>query len=946
MLKLVDIKKVYSPKDNPVEALKGISIRFRKNEFVSILGPSGCGKTTALNIIGGLDHYTSGDLVINGISTKDFNDRDWDVYRNHKIGFIFQSYNLIPHQNIEENVELALTISGIGKEERKKRARAALDQVGLKGMYTKHANQLSGGQCQRVAIARALVNEPDILLADEPTGALDSETSVQIMELIKKISEKKLVIMVTHNPELAEKYSTRIVRLLDGQIVEDTNPFSMEDEAKENEDKIPQSKEELEKAKAKMSWWTATKLSARNLLSKAKRTALIVVASSIGIVGVSAVLAVSQGVTGYIQGMQDDMLSGNPVCVAEKSLDISSLVSTMTNMQKTKVVSSAYKDGKIDIQFMIKTMIATAETMGSTQVENNMTEDFETYVDDMPKEYYSAIGKGYGIDVKNNLYTNTQIDGHDESERFSITSITSACQTIIEHAKDGKYASYGAMIDSYTDAIGQCLDNKEYVLDQYDVVSGKYAEKEDEVMIVLNHSNRITEFILTLLGYYGQKDFLNALYYYSGETDSEFFDEEAFKQHQSISIDSLLGKTYDYYPNNTIYDSNLQEDGGNYDPNADSAAAILDPDKLKPFFYNYTEDQLVEEDNTPIQPALKMKVVGVLKPKETTTYGCMDSGLYFTPAFAKRYLQDNLESKISKFLSDYLSSKEGATSFPSSVVKFGNKEITSGIGYTYELGYQGETLQGVGLIGAQDVSSSLMAMMAGSSGSSGGSGSISSSTGITIKKLSMLSLRAVGGNDIAGQIDIYPHSFKTKYLVTDYLSKWNEEGDITLSSGKVLSLADRHETKYTDNLEVIIGLINGVINIVTIALIIFTALSLVVSTVMIGIITYVSVMERIKEIGVIRSLGGRKNDVSHLFNAETFMIGFASGIFGLVVTYILEIILDLTLGVKFELGMILDLQWWTALIILGVSILLTVIAGLVPSRAAARQDPVVALRTE
>ena len=341
-----------------------------------------------------------------------------------------------------------------------------------------------------------------------------------------------------------------------------------------------------------------------------------------------------------------------------------------------------------------------------------------------------------------------------------------------------------------------------------------------------------------------------------------------------------------------------------------------------------------------------MKVVGVLKPKETTTYGCMDSGLYFTPAFAKRYLQDNLESKISKFLSDYLSSKEGATSFPSSVVKFGNREITSGIGYTYELGYQGETLQGVGLIGAQDVSSSLMAMMSGSSGSSGGSGSTSSSTGITIKKLSMLSLRAVGGNDIAGQIDIYPHSFKTKYLVTDYLSKWNEEGNITLSNGKVLSLADRHETKYTDNLEVIIGLINGVINIVTIALIIFTALSLVVSTVMIGIITYVSVMERIKEIGVIRSLGGRKNDVSHLFNAETFMIGFASGIFGLVVTYLLEIILDLTLGVKFELGMILDLQWWTALIILGVSILLTVIAGLVPSRAAARQDPVVALRTE
>ena len=936
MLKLVDIKKVYSVQDNPVEALKGISISFRRSEFVSILGPSGCGKTTTLNIIGGLDHYTSGDLIIDGISTKQYSDHDWDVYRNHKIGFIFQSYNLIPHQNIEENVELALTISGVSKEERKRRARKALDEVGLKGQYGKHANQLSGGQCQRVAIARALVNEPDILLADEPTGALDSETSIQIMDLIREISKKKLVIMVTHNPELAEKYSTRIVRLLDGQIVEDTNPLSDQEEAKERELEKEVSPETLSKAKAKMSWWTATKLSFRNLLSKLKRTSLIVVASSIGIVGVSAVLAVSQGVTGYIEGMQDDMLSGNPVTVSESSLDLTSLVSSMTNTQKADAVSSSYKNGKIDIQFMIETMIKTADTLGSAQVQNDMTADYEAFIDDMPSQYYAAIGKSYGIDVKNNLYTNTQIGGKDSNESFSISYITSVCQLIIENAKNGAYASYGSMIDSYTNAIGQCLDNKEYVLDQYEVVSGKYAEAEDEVMIVLNHNNRITEFILTLLGYYGQDDFLNALYYYSDETDSSYYDKTSFENHQSISLDTLLGKTYDYYPNDYVYLSNLQEDGGDYNPNASSMSSSASA--LVPFEYMGIESDV--KNNNSSASSVKLKVVGVLTPKSDTTYGCMDSGLYYTPAFAKKYLGDNLESKISKFIKSYLKEHTSSSSFPSTVVNMAGVDILSGIGYEISgIKYQDRTLSGYGLIGTQDMSSSLMSMM-------GGSSSSSSSTGITVKKLATLDLRDVGGNDIPGKITIYPKSFKTKYLTTDYLDQWNASKDITLSNGKVLKAADRAETKYTDNLEVVISMINGVITIVTIALVVFTALSLVVSTVMIGIITYVSVMERIKEIGVIRSLGGRKKDVSHLFNAETFMIGAASGLFGLVVTYILELILNLTIGVKYGVGMILNLQWWTALIIFAISILLTVVAGLIPSKAAARQDPVVALRTE
>ena len=371
MLRLENIKKDYTMKESVVPALKGISLCFRKSEFVSILGPSGCGKTTLLNILGGLDHYTSGDLIIDGKSTKEFNDHDWDVYRNHRIGFIFQSYNLIPHENILENVELALTTAGISKEEREERAKKALDRVGLSGMYKKKPNQLSGGQCQRVAIARALVNEPEILLADEPTGALDSETSVQIMELIKEISGEKLVIMVTHNPELAKKYSTRIISLLDGNVIGDTNPYSDEEEKKEREGKEAGFKEE----KAKMSFFTAFKLSAKNLWTKVKRTAMVIIAASIGIIGVSAVLSVSNGVTGYIDSMQDEMMSGNPISISRSAFDLSAMMSSATNVEKEQIVQEGTKDGYINVNFMIEKLIKSAEQMGNSMVSNYITQE-------------------------------------------------------------------------------------------------------------------------------------------------------------------------------------------------------------------------------------------------------------------------------------------------------------------------------------------------------------------------------------------------------------------------------------------------------------------------------------------------------------------------------------------------------------------------------------------
>ena len=476
MLKLVDIKKDYKVADTVVPALKGLSITFRKNEFVSILGPSGCGKTTLLNIIGGLDKYTSGDLFINGRSTKEYTDRDWDVYRNHRIGFIFQSYNLIPHQTILGNVELALTIAGIGKEERVRRAKEALDKVGLKDQYYKHPNQLSGGQCQRVAIARALVNEPEILLADEPTGALDTVTSVQIMDLIKEISKSKLVIMVTHNPELAEKYSSRIVRLLDGNLIEDTHPYK--------EEKVVKVIEQTVNEKAKMSLWTAFKLSFRNLKSKFKRTLMVCLASSIGIVGVSSVLSLSTGIKTYISDMQDDMLSGNPLVISEETIDINALMNTVSEAEKANAIKKATVDGYVNVNSVIEYLIDSGETMENLRVTNDITEDYVKYVEGMPAEYYVAISKNYGINLNHNLYTNMNFLATGNN-KYSISAITEIYTSLL---KQTEFADYAPMIDQLSQPFAKSIDNADYLLQQYYIVSdknkSKIASKENEIMIL------------------------------------------------------------------------------------------------------------------------------------------------------------------------------------------------------------------------------------------------------------------------------------------------------------------------------------------------------------------------------------------------------------------------------------------------------------------------------
>ena len=500
MLELRSIKKDYITSSETVRALRGVNLTFRDREFVSILGPSGCGKTTLLNIVGGLDRYTSGDLVINGRSTKSYRDRDWDVYRNHRVGFIFQSYNLIPHQTVLGNVELALTIAGIEKEERTRRAKAALDKVGLSNQYYKRPNQLSGGQCQRVAIARALVNEPEILLADEPTGALDTVTSVQIMELIREIAGERLVIMVTHNPELAEEYSSRIIRLLDGDVIEDTNPVSSEeyDAAKAEEEKAiakeamealseaPRSKKP-KKEKAKMSFFTAFRLSARNLISKKGRTSLVGVAGSIGIIGIALVLAFSAGIKGYIASMQDDMLSGHPVSISESAYDLSAL----TDMMNSEGMQTA-KDkipGMVYISYLVEYIAKMGETKDNAAIKNVLTKEYIEYLKAMPKEYYQAITYYYGLDLNPNIYTNFKLNEDDAGVEMSISAITSMYTSLL---KETEFKSYASAVGSLAPSMNQLPNSPEYLLTQYDLVGegSKIATEAGEVMLVLNSQDR------------------------------------------------------------------------------------------------------------------------------------------------------------------------------------------------------------------------------------------------------------------------------------------------------------------------------------------------------------------------------------------------------------------------------------------------------------------------
>ncbi len=919
MLQLKNITKIYSTSSEQVHALRGVSISFRKTEFVSILGPSGCGKTTLLNIIGGLDHYTDGDLMISERSTKSFGDREWDVYRNHKVGFIFQSYNLIPHQTVLGNVELALTISGISREERIRRAKEALDRVGLSDQYYKRPNQLSGGQCQRVAIARALVNDPEILLADEPTGALDTVTSVQIMDLVKEISKERLVIMVTHNPELAEEYSTRIVRLLDGNVIEDTNPMTdAEIEAEALENKAAKEKEEaifaaLDKksekrarrekrrreGKAKMSFFTAFKLSLRNLISKKGRTTMVGIAGSIGIVGIAMVLAFSAGIKGYIASMQDDMLSGNPIMISENAYDLTALTDMMENMTNT---GAGEKDeGYVYVASLIEYLATMKTGLQNIMLKNDITEEYMEYIKAMPSEYYNAIIYDYGIDMTVNIYTDFNKNSTSDPERISLHRLLNVAKSVLSKTQIKDQAE---SITSLAPSFAEMPNNPDYILSQYELVGegSKIATEAGEIMLVLDANDELSDILLARLGYFTQEEVLELVHKANGDEYNEALYKNRF------SYEELLGREFVWYPNDTIFTRN--------EP--------AFPGMPETYSYNSSAEGFSDEGAVPL------KVVGILTPKDTVLYGSLTSGIYYTEALTEHVLAANADSNIA----EYLLSDDAATVLAMTAYN---------LIYTYSYEYDGViydgtdgNMPGTGMIGPALTMEEMLAFAVNPD---------DALANLDKDDMTARFIRALGGNDTASGAKIYPISFDDKILVTDYLDLWNEDGNITVGD-VTLTADDRDEINYTDALELVISLINTMIDVVSYALIAFTSVSLVVSTVMIGIITYVSVVERIKEIGVIRSLGGRKKDVSHLFNAETFIIGLLAGLIGVGFTYLVSIPVNLILAPIINYSSIAALPISNAVLLVCLSIVLTLISGLIPAKSAANKDPVVALRTE
>ena len=1059
MLQLKNIVKDYVSGNNVTHALKGLSINFRRNEFVAILGPSGCGKTTLLNITGGLDRYTSGDLIIEGKSTKNYKDGDWDTYRNHSIGFVFQSYNLIYHQSVLKNVELALTISGISKAERKQRAEKALELVGLGGLGKKKPNQMSGGQMQRVAIARALVNDPEIVMADEPTGALDSETSVQIMDILKEVAKDRLVIMVTHNPDLANIYATRIITMKDGLITSDSNPY--DGESKEEREKAHASKEEVSKGKKKntsMSFFTAMGLSFSNLISKLKRTILVTIAGSIGIVGVSAVLAVSQGVRDYIGTMQDDMLSSYPLEVAEESVDMTSLLSGLSAREAKDAFKFDPENPKIGLDSMVDYLMTAYSDFTSVKT-NTINRQLIDYIYQVDPESIYSIYQNYAIDPTNNIFGDWVSDPTQEGvepahETISLNGLT---QRYIAELKTVKgFARYATYVNLFTSFMNEFPADSEYILSQYDCLGDSVLdESETGITLVVDSNTTLTDLVLAQMGFFNHDEFLNIAKKAIKINDlpDDLSNEEREKQiaeieaeypyRREFEYEDLLGKEFIYYPQDKLYsDGKVADDKTtvsvfmidmfgqkiytiSYNEDTDTLDATiigfaggsistlmyqLERDGEKPsevtsltdyipgIWKAYDENDAVvitfdltniksgvakvtpeggststvggsvQETTVPIEGyhyqaelsedmknnveangGTRMKITGILRLKENKTFGCLSRGVYFSHAFAEKYIADSNkdEALLTNDMKAYFGSEAQERSQYNAYVKFNYWDYTDDQNPEKKEGYA-TSLNG-------DLTSSFSDLFSAFTG------------GINFAETDKVHLRSVCGykadaiedddGKVLGyefaklpkEIDIYPKSFEQKDVVTEHLEKWNSDEDITVfrntAEETVLHKGDRNELSYTDTIKLIITVIDTLITTITIALVSFTSLALVVSCFMIAVITYISVVERTKEIGIIRSVGGRKKDVSRLFITETFMTGLFSGIFGLAVTYIFEIIFNIVMFARFKVYGIANLTIWTALIMLGISILLSVLSGLIPSMKASHQDPVIALRS-
>ena len=907
MLQLKDVKKDYVTTGSTVPALKGVSLEFRANEFVSILGPSGCGKTTLLNIIGGLDHYTSGDLVVSNISTKNYSDRDWDAYRNHRIGFVFQSYNLIPHQTVLGNVELSLTIAGVSKEERRQRAEEALIRVGLEKEMKKRPNQLSGGQMQRVAIARALVNNPEILLADEPTGALDSVTSVQIMELIREIAGERLVIMVTHNPELAEQYSTRIVKLQDGLVVSDSNPYdsSMEKEEVEikteteflseaRQENTPQNKikrktKKEKKIKTSMSFKTALGLSGRNLQAKKGRTFVTSFAGSIGIISVCLVLALSNGFNNYILKTEEDMLSAYPLEITETTMDMEVIMSGMTMMQNMPDLD------KLDDKVYVNSFLTNiAQGM---QVTNDLSEEYLTYISDMNKDIYSSIVYELGINLSPNIYTEVEMESGIKS--ISLHSLKSYYSDRLSKQEE-KYAALVPLVEYLGSIYGYMPgtsditsdDFGEYVLSQYDIVGeGHFPKSVNEAVLVIGARNDITDLTLAQLGLISEEQFMSFFPTSSNEESTTV---------QNVEFSKLVGRKFVLKNNNDIY----TESDGTY-------------------MFDYTGEYSQAEN---ANAGTTMTISGILRLKEGMNYGCLGSGLYFTEQLYSQFQKANESSEIATAIKEQAAQQTIVITQLQEIQKQIQDLDKTASNYLEE--YRALQMQ------------QLSIMQSGGKYLKAAAGTLLSYyvSSDALSGLYMLygdsALRAVGGKSNPNAIKIYTDSFESKEAILSYLDSWNDTHE------------KEQQVRYTDTVGLMMSMMQTILNAITYVLVAFTAISLVVSSVMIGIITYVSVVERTKEIGVLRAIGARKLDIKNLFNAETFIIGLSSGAIGVGVAYMLCGFVNLILGVLTGISTLASLKVGSALIMVIVSITLTLISGLIPAQAAAKKDPVVALRTE
>ena len=878
MLQLKNIVKDYVSGDTTVQALKGIDITFRESEFVSILGQSGCGKTTLLNIIGGLDQYTSGDLIINGRSTTKYKDSDWDTYRNHTIGFVFQSYNLIPHQSVLSNVELALTLSGVSKAERRKRAVEVLEKVGLGDQIHKKPNQMSGGQMQRVAIARALVNNPDILLADEPTGALDSATSIQIMELLKEISKDRLIIMVTHNPELAEKYSSRIVRLLDGKVTDDTMPYEPTDSRVTENNKAKRVKK---RKGTSMSFLTALSLSANNLMTKKGRTLLTAFAGSIGIIGIALILALSSGFQSYIKKVEEDTLSSYPIAIEEEQVDYSSMMSAFMGQHVGE--ASEKEDGKIYSNNIISEMLNSM----MSQVKVNNLADFKKFIEDRNNGFDELVSDiQYGYSTTLNIYKEDTSDGIVQVNPSTVLDTIGMGQ--LSGMSGSSMMNSSMMGGGSWDVWSELIGNRTLLESQYDVIAGRWPDAYNEIVLIVDENNEISDYALYALGLKDQNEVADTMTRLAKG-------EEVVSYKTEYTYEDILDLRYRLIVNTDFYSYNEEND-----------------------CYTDVRD---DEDSyrAAIADGIQLQVVGILRPDPDAVTGAVSGSVGYTSELMEYVINQINASDIVK--------KQAAAP---------ETDVITGLPFTKE----GEEVEMENTFDITTLTPEQQAYLASLSQEELDTLMASYMQPTTSSATYEGNMEAFGVADLEkpSSIMIYPVDFASKDMISDKISEYN---DAVRAEGREEAVIN-----YTDYIGLMMSSISTIINAISYVLIAFVAISLVVSSIMIGIITYISVLERTKEIGILRSIGASKHDISMVFNAETLIVGFVSGAMGIIVTMLLIIPINAIIKNLSGISNVAGLPWLAALVLVLISMALTFIAGLIPAKMAAKKDPVVALRSE